>query len=190
LRVAYVAQHAFHHVEQHLDKTPNEYIRWRYQYGEDRELAEKASRQMTDEDRLQMAKIVTIEGEKYKIEYLAGRRKYKKSFEYECKFVNKPLEANLWVTKDKLETWGFDKIIQAFDDKLAALEAAYARPLTLANVEKHLKDVGLEPEFASHSRIRGLSGGQKVKVVLGACLWNCPQILVLDEPVRDRGANM
>lgn len=43
LRVAYVAQHAFHHVEQHLDKTPNEYIRWRYQYGEDRELAAKAS---------------------------------------------------------------------------------------------------------------------------------------------------
>ncbi|KAJ3340459.1 translational elongation factor EF-1 alpha, partial [Kappamyces sp. JEL0680] len=184
LRVAYVAQHAFHHVEQHLDKTPNEYIRWRYQYGEDRELAEKASRQMTDEDRAQMAKIVTIEGEKYQIEYLAGRRKYKKSFEYEVKFINKPLEANLWVTKDKLETWGFEKIVQAFDDKLAALEGAYARPLTFANVEKHLKDVGLDPEFASHSRIRGLSGGQKVKVVLGACLWNCPQILVLDEPTN------
>ena len=30
-RVAYVAQHAFHHIEQHLDKTPNEYIRWRFQ---------------------------------------------------------------------------------------------------------------------------------------------------------------
>lgn len=26
LRIAYVAQHAFHHIEQHLDKTPNEYI--------------------------------------------------------------------------------------------------------------------------------------------------------------------
>ena len=24
LRVAYVAQHAFHHIEQHLDKTPNQ----------------------------------------------------------------------------------------------------------------------------------------------------------------------
>lgn len=184
LRVAYVAQHAFHHVEQHLDKTPNEYIRWRYQYGEDRELAAKASRQMTDEDKAQMAKIVTIDGEKYQIEYLAGRRKYKKSFEYEVKFINKPLEANLWVTKDKLETWGFEKIIQQFDDKLAALEGAYQRPLTFANVEKHLGDVGLAAEFASHSRIRGLSGGQKVKVVLGACLWNCPQMLILDEPTN------
>ena len=29
LRLAYVAQHAFHHVEQHLDKTPSDYMRWR-----------------------------------------------------------------------------------------------------------------------------------------------------------------
>ena len=28
---------AFHHIEQHLNKTPNEYIRWRYANGEDKE---------------------------------------------------------------------------------------------------------------------------------------------------------
>lgn len=32
--------------------------------------------------------------------------------------------------------------------------------------------------------MRGLSGGQKVKVVLGACMWNQPHILVLDEPTN------
>ena len=37
LGMAYVAQHAFHHVEQHLEKSPNEYIRWRFARGEDRE---------------------------------------------------------------------------------------------------------------------------------------------------------
>ena len=46
LRVAYVAQHAFHHIEKHLDKTPNEYIQWRYAGGEDREEQEKVSRQV------------------------------------------------------------------------------------------------------------------------------------------------
>ncbi len=46
LRVAYVAQHAFHHIEQHLDKTPNDYIAWRYASGEDREAQEKASAQV------------------------------------------------------------------------------------------------------------------------------------------------
>ena len=45
LRMAYVAQHAFHHIEQHLDKTANQYIQWRYAFGEDREEAEKVYRQ-------------------------------------------------------------------------------------------------------------------------------------------------
>ena len=43
-RVAYVAQHAFHHIENHLEKTPNEYIRWRYEHGSDKEGLEKVTR--------------------------------------------------------------------------------------------------------------------------------------------------
>lgn len=189
LRVAYVAQHAFHHVEQHLEKTPNEYIRWRYQYGEDKELLAKASRMMTEDDKKQMLKVLLVETEengfqKRQIDYLCGRRKAKRSYEYETKFINRPMDENQWFTREKLENWGFEKILQAFDDKEAAKEGAYTRPLTAANVEKHLKDVGLDPEFASHSRIKGLSGGQKVKVVLGACMWNQPHMLVLDEPTN------
>jgi elongation factor 3 len=184
LRVAYVAQHAFHHVEQHLDKTPNEYIRWRYQYGEDRELLAKASRQMTEEDQKQLDKVMVIEGQKLQIDYLEGRRKAKRSYEYEIRWRKQPIEANSWITREKLLDWGFEKLVQAFDDKEAAKEGLYTRPLTAVNVEKHLKDLGLDPEFASHSRIRGLSGGQKVKVVLGACMWNNPHLLVLDEPTN------
>jgi len=44
--------------------------------------------------------------------------------------------------------------------------------------------MGLEAEFATHSRIRGLSGGQKVKVVIAGCMWNNPHILVMDEPTN------
>jgi elongation factor 3 len=33
-------------------------------------------------------------------------------------------------------------------------------------------------------RIGALSGGQKVKVVLAAALWNCPHMLILDEPTN------
>jgi hypothetical protein len=33
-------------------------------------------------------------------------------------------------------------------------------------------------------QIRGLSGGQKVKLVLGAAMWQQPHILVLDEPTN------
>merc|ERR1712003_89180 len=48
-RIAYVAQHAFHHIENHLGKTPNEYIRWRYaNNGEDKESLVKSSMVFTD----------------------------------------------------------------------------------------------------------------------------------------------
>ena len=37
LRMAYVAQHAFHHLEKHITKTPTQYILWRFAGNEDRE---------------------------------------------------------------------------------------------------------------------------------------------------------
>lgn len=46
LRIAAVAQHAFTHLEQHLDKTPNQYIQWRFAAGEDREGLAYAARQV------------------------------------------------------------------------------------------------------------------------------------------------
>ena len=51
-------------------------------------------------------------------------------------------------------------------------------------IQKHLDCFGLEPAFAEHTRMGALSGGQKVKVVLGAGLWNLPHLVILDEPTN------
>eukprot|EP01111_Echinosteliopsis_oligospora_P009721 TRINITY_DN28_c0_g1_i8.p1 TRINITY_DN28_c0_g1~~TRINITY_DN28_c0_g1_i8.p1 ORF type:complete len:1060 (+),score=291.53 TRINITY_DN28_c0_g1_i8:96-3275(+) len=184
LRVAYVAQHAFHHIEHHLDKTPNEYIRWRYEHGEDKELAGKITRQLSEEDEKKFYQIIVIDGEKRKMKNIVSRRKAKRSFEYEIEWQGKTWEDNSWLSREKLESLGIQKILQIFDDREAARAGLYIRPLTSINVQKHLQDIGLDPEFATHSRIRGLSGGQKVKVVIGAAMWDNPHILVLDEPTN------
>merc|ERR1719463_766073 len=56
--------------------------------------------------------------------------------------------------------------------------------LTSEGVEKHLMNFGLDKETASHTTIQSLSGGQKVKVVLGASMWQDPHLVVLDEPTN------
>merc|ERR1712195_168849 len=73
--------------------------------------------------------------------------------------------------------------ITALDAVLAA-QQQQGKPLTSRNVEIHLGNVGLAAEDGTHSRIRDLSGGQKVKVVLAACTWCCPHLIILDEPTN------
>eukprot|EP00270_Netrium_digitus_P002375 TRINITY_DN126_c0_g1_i4.p1 TRINITY_DN126_c0_g1~~TRINITY_DN126_c0_g1_i4.p1 ORF type:complete len:795 (-),score=302.14 TRINITY_DN126_c0_g1_i4:217-2286(-) len=182
LRVAYVAQHAFHHVELHLDMTPNEYIRWRYAFGEDREEQDKVSRKVKEEEEKKMAEKIVIDGSKKVVDCLLGRRKLKKGYEYEVQW--KDGSDNTWLPRDRLEDMGFVKLVNDIDAKEAARQGLFTRPLTTAAVQKHLEDFGLEAEFGTHSRIRGLSGGQKVKLVLAAAMWNNPHLLVLDEPTN------
>ena len=52
MRLAYVAQHAFHHIENHLEQTPAQYIEWRFQGGMDREGAAKNYLELTEEEEL------------------------------------------------------------------------------------------------------------------------------------------
>merc|ERR1711906_39884 len=122
--------------------------------------------------------------EKKVLEALRSRRKTKRSYEYECKWLNKGEDHNTWLSREKLEEMGWAKMVQRLDQQEALRAGLAARPLTTKFVEKQLGDMGLEAEFATHSRIRGLSGGQKVKVVIGGCMWNNPHILVMDEPTN------
>jgi len=184
LRIAYVAQHAFHHLEKHLDKTPNQYIQWRYAPGEDREAAEKEVRQVTEEEKLAMEAKFMHNGVKKIVEKVLGRRKLKKGYEYEVQWKDLSSSENCFLTRDVLEAAGFGKMVNDVDAAEAARLGLMTRALTAINVQKQLEDLGLEPEFSTHSQIRGLSGGQKVKVVIGAAMWQNPHLLVLDEPTN------
>lgn len=85
LRIGYIKQHALEHVEMHMEKTPNQYLQWRYQHGDDREVHFKQTRVLSDADREQMDKIIDMGDGKgpRQIETLVGRQKYKKTFQYE-----------------------------------------------------------------------------------------------------------
>merc|ERR1712048_1153788 len=53
LRLAYVAQHAFHHLEKHMTSTPCQYIMWRFAGNDDQENLEFKSQELSvDEEML------------------------------------------------------------------------------------------------------------------------------------------
>jgi len=196
-RIAYVAQHAFHHIESHLTKTPNEYIRWRYaNQGEDKESLVKATMQFSDDEiKLQKTpyeisftdedsgKITKVK--KVVTELLGGRKQNKsKEYEYEVKYAGSTSDNGDFLPLKTLKKMGWDKAMKATDLKIAQRAGLYVRPLSTKNVEQHLEDCGLAREFGTHYRMSALSGGQKVKVVLAAAMWNQPHILILDEPTN------
>lgn len=196
-RIGYIAQHAFHHIENHLEKTPNEYIRWRYAYGEDREALQKDTMQVSDEEMKLMKTPIQFtwvledgseKREKLVVDRLTSQRRTQKGtkndYEYEVKWENKPSTATAWLSMDRLDELGWGKAIKSVDEKVASRASAHTMPLTSSNVENHLQNVGLDKEFGTHCRIGALSGGQKVKVALAASLWNCPHLIVLDEPTN------
>lgn len=88
------------------------------------------------------------------------------------------------MSRETLTEWGFDKLIQEFDDHEASREGLGFRELQPSVISKHFEDLGLDPEIANHNEIGGLSGGQKVKVVIAGAMWNNPHLLVLDEPTN------
>ncbi|TDL26171.1 hypothetical protein BD410DRAFT_784225 [Rickenella mellea] len=183
LRIGYVSQHATHHIERHLEKTPIGYIQWRYQDGHDREVLEKATRVLTDEEKVQMeVEFVGKNGEKRKLEMIMGRQKLKKSLRYEIKWRGLDHKFNTWIPREQLLEKGFSKLVSQFDDLEASREGAGQRDTSAHLVRKHLEDIGLDGDIAQYNEISGLSGGQKIKLVIAACLWNNPQICILDEP--------
>ena len=195
IRIAYIKQHAFAHIDHHLDKTPSEYIQWRFQTGEDRETMDRANKIVTEEDEKAQEKIYRIEGSQRKVIGVHSRRKFKNSYEYECSFVlgeNVGLKNekwtpmmtadNAWIPRNEL-IQSHQKMVAEVDQK-EALASGQFRPLIRKEIEQHCANFGLDAELVSHSRMRGLSGGQRVKVVLAACSWQRPHLIVLDEPTN------
>jgi len=209
LRMAYVAQHAFHHLEKHMQETPTEYIMWRFAGNDDKESLEfKSSELSVDEEKARATKWC-IDGatgdvrrctdpkedaKKAKAdeasavvpEAIVNRRQKKKekTFEYDVKWQLKPIDSNVWVEKEILIKMGYLKLVQREDERQAAMAGLMSKQLTQPSIEKHLGDFGVDPESASHTQISQLSGGMKVKVVLAAAMWQNPHILILDEPTN------
>jgi len=209
LRMAYVAQHAFHHLEKHMQESPVEYIMWRFAGNDDKESLEFKSTELSVDEEKARATKWCIDGSSGDVRrctdpkedpkkakqdeagavvpdaiFNRRQKKKEKTYEYEVKWQFKPIENNVWVEKEILVKMGYLKLVQREDERQAAMAGLMSKQLTQPSVEKHLGDFGVDPESASHTQINQLSGGMKVKIVLAASMWQNPHILILDEPTN------
>merc|ERR1711865_75485 len=209
LRMAYVAQHAFHHLEKHMQLTPTQYIMWRFAGNDDKESVEFKTDELSVDETAARERPWCIDGvtnearlcitekedpKKHKLDMTnvvvpdavlnRKQNKKEKTFMYEVKWQFKPIEANVWVSKEALTKMGFLKLVQREDEKQAAMAGLMTKQLTQPSVEQHLANFGVDPESASHTQLAQLSGGMKVKVVLAAAMWQNPHVLILDEPTN------
>ena len=238
LRIAYVAQHSFHHVESHYEQSPANYIAWRFKDGydmekflsegykispEEAERADKVSKRKRErkaerEAFLFLLKIYIFSSHSFfsflflpffprlfvtfsnslliRIRYLFfaqfglegiwSRRMKAGKLEYEVKKRHIPEKNNKYYTREELiSEHGLENTLKQADEKIAAVDAGLdLKSVTTSEIQRHLDLFGLEKEFGTYGRIKGLSGGQKVKLVLAAAMWNCPHMIVLDEPTN------
>ncbi len=198
MRIAYIAQHAFFHLEKHIHKTPTQYIMWGFAGNEDKEGLDmlnketeekiKVVKYYLDNEGLELKVCDTLQQENKALqpEAILGRRdnKKEKTKEYEVKWKDRPIESSMFVKREILIKMGAIKLVQRHDEKEAVMAGLASKTLTTKDIEKHFADFGIDPEQANHTLIKSLSGGQKVKVVLAASLWQNPHIVILDEPTN------
>jgi len=183
--MAYVAQHAFHHLEKHMQKTATEYIMWRFAGNDDKESLEFKATELSVDEEQARAKNWCIDGTTGAVrlcaspkedakkakqdeanavvpEALLNRRQKKKekTYEYEVKWQFKAIDNTAWVEKDILVKMGYLKLVQREDERQAAMAGLMTKQLTQPSVEKHLGDFGVDTESASHAQINQLSGGK------------------------------
>ena len=195
IRIAYIKQHAFAHIDNHLEKTTSEYIQWRFQTGEDRETMDRANTKITEGDEQAMNKVFRIEGTQRRVISISSRRKFKNSYEYECSFtlgenvgqkgekwIVMSTSDNAWIPRTELTTSHAKMVAEV--DRAESIKAGQFRQLIRKEIEAHCAQFGLDAELVSHSHMKGLSGGQRVKVCLAASTWQRPHLIVLDEPTN------
>ncbi len=179
LRVAYIAQHSMHHLEDHVESTPLAYIQDRFYLGRDKELAKLATLALDDDER----ELMTQRGE---IEEIVGRAERGSKLWYEVIKVGRKKDDTVWEPLEflsKMKPYVL-KLVKNYDEKMKAMASGVdIRPLTAEEVKSHLNDFGINEDLAV-SKIRRFSGGQKSRLVLAAAMWGKPHIIALDEPTN------
>ena len=179
LRLAYIAQHSMHHLEESINNTPLEYLQNRFYLGRDKEIAKRSSHNLSKDELLAIT-------ERGAICEIIGRQERGKTLFYECRRTARKESDTDWEPMSALQKKDevVMKMVRNFDEKLKSMHSGMdLRPLTKEEVRLHLAEFGIDEDLAM-GKIKRMSGGQKSRLVLAAAMWINPHIIALDEPTN------
>ena len=179
LRLSYIAQHSMQHLEESLENTPLEYLQNRFYNGRDKEIAKRASHNLSKDE-------LATSQERGNIMDVIGRVMRGKHLFYEVRRAGREENDTDWEMMSSLERKDpyVMKMVRNFDEKLKAMQSGMdLRPLTKEEVRIHLENFGIDQDLAM-GKIKRMSGGQKSRLVLAAAMWTNPHIIALDEPTN------
>ena len=179
LRLAYIAQHSMHHLEESVENTPLEYLQNRFYLGRDKEIAKRSSHNLSKEEQKRCM-------ERGNICEIIGRQERGKTLFYECRRAGRKEDDTDWepITALSKKDEYVMKMVRNFDEKLKAMQSGMdLRPLTKEEVRLHLAEFGIDEDLAM-GKIKRMSGGQKSRLVLAAAMWINPHIIALAEPTN------
>jgi elongation factor 3 len=179
LRLAYIAQHSMHHLEESINNTPLEYLQNRFYLGRDKEIAKRSSHNLSKDELLAIT-------ERGAICEIIGRQERGKTLFYECRRTGRKESDTDWEPMSALQKKDevVMKMVRNFDEKLKSMHSGMdLRPLTKEEVRLHLAEFGIDEDLAM-GKIKRMSGGQKSRLVLAAAMWINPHIIALDEPTN------
>jgi ABC-type glutathione transport system ATPase component len=167
LRVAYIAQHSMHHLEEHLDDSPLEYITSRFKMGQDKELAKMQTLELTEEE-------VELTKKRGEICDVVGRQLRSKVLTYECVKTGRNKRDGtpdpVWLGRPELEKsypLYVMKLVRNYDETVKAMSAGLdIRPLTYAVASGS----GFPREVRSvyHSMVAGIMRSKRTCWSLGS----------------------
>ena len=155
LRLAYIAQHSMHHLEESINNTPLEYLQNRFYLGRDKEIAKRSSHNLSKEELAQSQ-------ERGAICEIIGRQERGKTLFYECRRAGRKENDTDWepITSLQKKDEFVMKMVRNFDEKLKAMHSGMdLRPLTKEEVRLHLAEFGIDEDLAM-GKIKRMSGGQ------------------------------
>jgi ATPase subunit of ABC transporter with duplicated ATPase domains len=162
-----------------LENTPLEYLQNRFYNGRDKEIAKRASHNLSKDE-------LATSQERGNIMDVIGRVMRGKHLFYEVRRAGREENDTDWEMMSSLERKDpyVMKMVRNFDEKLKAMQSGMdLRPLTKEEVRIHLENFGIDQDLAM-GKIKRMSGGQKSRLVLAAAMWTNPHIIALDEPTN------